>query len=85
MIDMPATQLDRATDAPLNKATAPRRILIVDDHPVFRYGIAALIAADETLPVCGEEQSAPQGPEPMPRHKTDAALLDMSLSVTHGL
>ena len=31
-----------------------RKILIVDDHPMMRKGLAALIAVEPSLAVCGE-------------------------------
>ena len=30
------------------------RVLIADDHPVFRYGMLALLRADPTIDVVGE-------------------------------
>src|SRR5579862_7402507 len=39
-------------------ATARKRILVVDDHAVVRKGLAALIAEEPDLAVCGEAGSA---------------------------
>ena len=64
---------------------APKRILIVDDHPVFRHGIAALISAEEDLTVCGEADTAPAALEAMRRLKPDLAMLDISLQGTNGI
>ena len=36
-------------------APAKTRVLIVDDHPMMRDGLAALIAAQPDLAVSGEE------------------------------
>jgi hypothetical protein len=43
--------------------TPPKnRILVVDDHPLFRHGIGDLINAEPDLEVCGEADNAPAGP-----------------------
>ena len=62
-----------------------RRVLIVDDHPVFRYGIAALINAETDLAVCGEASSSPSALEAMRTLQPDVALLDISLPGTNGI
>lgn len=58
---------------------AKKRVLIVDDHPVFRHGIAALINAEDDLEVCGEASTSPHALERMRKLNPDVALLDISL------
>src|SRR5690606_35781388 len=65
--------------------TKRARILIVDDHPVFRFGVASLIAAHPDLEVCGEAENAPAALEAMRRLQPDIALLDISLNSTNGI
>ena len=36
-----------------------KRVLIVDDHPIFRLGLAGLISEQPHLEVCGHAESAP--------------------------
>jgi DNA-binding NarL/FixJ family response regulator len=72
-------------DDPISDSKEPKRILIVDDHPVFRHGVAALIAAETDLTVCGEADSAPAALEAMRRLKPDLAILDISLQGTNGI
>ena len=62
-----------------------RRVLIVDDHPVFRHGITALINAESDLVVCGEASSSPSALEAMRALQPDVALLDISLPGTNGI
>jgi DNA-binding NarL/FixJ family response regulator len=62
-----------------------RRVLIVDDHPVFRHGITAMINAEPDLSVCGEAGSAPAALEAMRRLQPDVALVDISLPGTNGI
>jgi DNA-binding NarL/FixJ family response regulator len=62
-----------------------RAILIVDDHPVLRHGIAQLINNERDLVVCGEAETAPGALEAMRSLKPDLALLDISLQGTNGI
>lgn len=62
-----------------------RRILVVDDHPIFRHGIAALINGESDLEVCGEASNSLTALEAMRRLEPDAALVDISLPGTNGI
>ena len=43
-----------------NNLTAPkRRVLIVDDHPLMRQGLAQLVNQQPDLTVCGEAEDVP--------------------------
>ncbi|MBW0000812.1 MAG: response regulator transcription factor [Verrucomicrobia bacterium] len=70
-------------------ATAPelqkKQILVVDDHPIFRHGLADLIQSQPDLVVCGHADSAPTALEQMRRLKPDMAILDVSLRGTNGI
>jgi len=57
----------------------------VDDHPVFRHGISALINAESDLEVCGEASSSPTALDAMRTLSPDVALLDISLPGTNGI
>ena len=62
-----------------------KRILIVDDHPIFRLGLAGLISQQTHLEVCGHAESAPLALEAMRNLKPDLVLLDLSLRGTNGI
>jgi DNA-binding NarL/FixJ family response regulator len=62
-----------------------KKIFIVDDHPVFREGLAQVIAAEKGLEVCGQLGSAAEGVEGTARLKPDLVLLDISLPDRNGL
>jgi DNA-binding NarL/FixJ family response regulator len=62
-----------------------RRVLLVDDHPVVRHGIAQLIQNESDLAVCGEAESAPAALEVMRQQRPDLAILDISLQGTNGI
>src|SRR6202163_379129 len=60
-----------------------KRVLIVDDHPIFRFGLAGLITEQSELEVCGHADSAPLALDAMRRLKPDIVLVDLSLRGTH--
>jgi DNA-binding NarL/FixJ family response regulator len=72
-----------ATDTP--SSTPRHRILIVDDHPLFRHGIADLINAEPDLEICGEADSAPAALEGIRRHSPDLVTIDISLRGANGI
>src|ERR1700759_1997360 len=62
-----------------------KRVLIVDDHPIFRFGLAGLITEQPRLEVCGHADSAPLALDAMRRLKPDLVLVDLSLRGTNGI
>jgi DNA-binding NarL/FixJ family response regulator len=68
-----------------NGARRKTRVLIVDDHPIFRVGLAGLITESSRLEVCGNADSAPAALEAMRRLDPDLVLLDLSLRGTNGI
>lgn len=68
------------------KTTGKRkRILIVDDHPMMRQGLAQLINSEPDLSVCCEADNARQAFETMVQNKPDLALVDISLPDRNGI
>jgi DNA-binding NarL/FixJ family response regulator len=65
----------------------PRKlgILLVDDHPITRQGVAALINQEGNLMVCGEADSAPKALELITKLAPDMAVIDISLKSVNGL
>ena len=62
-----------------------RSVLLVDDHPLLREGIAALIRATSDLRVSGEAGSAAEALEALAEQEPDLLLLDISLPGTNGI
>lgn len=71
------------TDAPARPRE--KRILLVDDHPGFRRGIATMLAEELDLTVCGEAPNALSALEAMRQLRPDAALIDISMPGTNGI
>jgi DNA-binding NarL/FixJ family response regulator len=64
---------------------APKRILLVDDHPVFRHGLSEFISRNSGLTVCGHADSAPHALAAMRELNPDFAIVDVSLPGTNGI
>lgn len=61
------------------------RILIVDDHPITRYGMAQLFRLEQDLEVCGEAEDATQAITLLPTLRPDLVVCDLTLPGKHGL
>jgi DNA-binding NarL/FixJ family response regulator len=68
-----------------NHGIERRRILIIDDHPLLRRGMAALLAEQPDLAVCGEAENAQRGLQAMRELTPDVALVDINLPGANGL
>ena len=62
-----------------------KKILIVDDHPMMREGLAALIGNESDLTVVGEANDAFEGLEKAKQTKPDLVLADITLPGKNGL
>ncbi len=69
----------------MNSATTSRRVLVVDDHEVFRLGVAALVAGIEGLELCGEAGDVVEARERTVRLAPDVVVLDLLLGQGDGL
>lgn len=75
-----------AKDAPKDEKLAAKfRIFLVDDHPITRQGVAALINQERNLTVCGEADSAPKALEAITKLQPDLAIVDISLKTMSGI
>jgi DNA-binding NarL/FixJ family response regulator len=63
----------------------PSTILILDDHPMTRYGIARLIEQEPGLAVCAEAESAQSALAAVKAHNPSLVLADLSLPDGEGL
>jgi DNA-binding NarL/FixJ family response regulator len=64
---------------------SPTRIFIVDDHPLVREWLAALLRQEPDFEVCGHAEAAPAAISGMAASPPDLAIVDLSLQVGSGL
>jgi len=62
-----------------------KRVLIVDDHPIARYGLAKLIEQEADLEVCGEAEDFAQALKALASARPDVVVADISLPGKNGL
>jgi DNA-binding NarL/FixJ family response regulator len=65
--------------------TAKKAVLVVDDHPLMRQGLAMLINQQQDLQVCGEAEEAVAAMQAVAQMRPDIMILDISLSGPDGL
>jgi len=61
------------------------RILIVDDHEIFRKGIRSLLESSSGLMVCGEAASGLESVEKAKELQPDVVIMDISMQGISGL
>jgi DNA-binding NarL/FixJ family response regulator len=61
------------------------RVLIADDHPVFRYGLRALLSAEPTTEVVGEATTGDETVELATRLTPDVILMDLNMPGINGI
>jgi DNA-binding NarL/FixJ family response regulator len=66
-------------------APARRRILLVDDHPFMRAGLAQLIDRQPDLMVCGEAGNPTEALQAVAKTKPDLVLSDLTMPGRSGL
>lgn len=63
----------------------PVRVLIVDDHPIVREGLSALLSSQPDLHVCGEADSIDEGMRQVGETSPSVVIVDVSLRDQNGL
>ena len=62
----------------------PIRIVTVDDHPMLREGIAAVLASEADMVLVGEASNGREGIEQFRAHRPDVTLMDLQIPVMNG-
>lgn len=65
-------------------STEPLRIVLVDDHPVVRAGLRAMLESRPELSVVGEAEDTASTLETVVRTRPDAVLMDLDLGADSG-
>src|ERR1700737_2809364 len=61
------------------------RILVADDHPIFRFGLRSLLGSHESWEVCGEAADGKQAIEKCRQLKPDLVILDICMPRLNGV
>jgi len=67
------------------KVQQPRKIVVVDDHPILRQGIVQMINDDPKLSVVGEAQDVSEALQVIQETIPDLAVVDISLKDSNGI
>jgi DNA-binding NarL/FixJ family response regulator len=61
------------------------RILTVDDHPILREGIAAILAAEPDFELVGEANNGREAVDQFRAHRPDVTLMDLQMPHMNGI
>lgn len=73
------------SDASYDTSSPTTRVLIIDDHPLFRRGVRQLLALDDNFTVIGEAAGGQEGIGLAKQHGPDLILLDLNMKGIDGL
>ena len=61
------------------------KVLIVDDHPIFRMGMAELLNQEEDFQVCSLAEDIASARQALKKHCPDLVIVDITLAGDNGL
>ena len=82
-LDIEAELPHRVTAKPRSPAKA--RLMIVEDHPIFREGLCKVLDSETDFAVCGQAASASEALTLIPRLKPDLVIVDLTLAQSSGI
>ncbi len=63
----------------------PIRVLVVDDHPLMREGVTAVLGAEDGIEVVGEAATGREAIEVFARLQPDVTLMDLQMPLMDGI
>jgi len=66
-------------------ATSRVQVGLIDDHPLFRRGLAAVLGQEPNLEIAGEASNAEEALELARRTRLDVAVVDILMPTTSGI
>jgi len=61
------------------------RILVVDDHPIVRQGVAGLVAGQPDMSIVGQASNGREAIQQFRAHRPDVVLMDLQMPEMNGL
>lgn len=68
-----------------DKLRSPIKILIVDDHPLLREGLAAVILGEQDMLLVGEASNGHEAVESFRKYQPDVTLMDLQMPEMDGV
>ena len=69
----------------MSDVASPMRILVVDDHPVFREGVSALVSGESDMSIVAQASNGREAIQQFRTHQPDITLMDLQLPEMNGL
>ncbi|MEV7771072.1 response regulator transcription factor [Kitasatospora sp. NPDC086791] len=76
---------EQPVEPPDPRDASPVRVLIVDDHPLFREGLKAALESADGVLVVAEAERVADVPQAVARHRPGVVIMDLSLPDGSGL
>ncbi|PIE67308.1 MAG: hypothetical protein CSA23_04940, partial [Deltaproteobacteria bacterium] len=61
------------------------KILIVEDHPIFKMGLCELVSREADLRICGSAEDVAEARTIIDMEKPDLVIIDLSLKNSNGM
>jgi DNA-binding NarL/FixJ family response regulator len=68
-----------------HKASIKTKVLVIDDHPIFREGLRKVINSEPDLTVCGEAEGAAEALAEIKALRPDIVIVDITLHQSSGI
>jgi DNA-binding NarL/FixJ family response regulator len=69
----------------MSAEASPIRILVVDDHPVVRQGVAGLVGGQPDMSIVGQASNGREAIQQFRAHHPDVVLMDLQMPEMNGL